>query len=103
MLHRALRAANGSLNETLPFAAAVDATPAEWRKAVAAANGVTTLRELAPIHLAILRSLEAPGRWGAGFRSAVRLKKDPRLKPVEIAEQMYTECMLARAVEALSS
>lgn len=102
MLHRALRATRDSSAQALALTAAVDATPAEWRKSISASNVVATLRELAPVHLAISKSVESPGRWGAGFRSAARFKKDPRLKPVEIAEQVYTECMLARAVGALS-
>lgn len=101
MLHRALRATGGMLSTPLSLKSAVEATSEDWRRGfVASADAAPDhLRELAPVHFAVRRSLEDGNAWPATFRRALGLKRDPKISAVELANQIYTERLLARAIQ----
>ena len=83
--------------ENVSFVDAIDAVDPEWKqKCLVPAE--SRLDELSPIHMAFRKSANGAA-WIKSFESASGIKlKKASLSPVELANQMYNERLLQKAV-----
>lgn len=100
MVRRALRATGGALDTAIGLRAIIDSVPADWRRAITAAADAppATLGRIAPLHLALRRSIADGDGWLPAFIGAAGLPVEPQLLPTLAAQQMYTERLLGRAL-----
>lgn len=105
MMRRALRATGGALDTPIGLHALVDALPADWRRGVVEAADAprVDLGRIAPLHLALRRSVADGEGWLPAFIGAVGLAEEPQLLPVAAARQTYTERLLGRALLAAAA
>jgi hypothetical protein len=100
MLRRALRGTGGALDAPVGLHALVDAPGSDWCRATVEATDAppTSLGTLAPLHLALRRSVSDGHGWLPAFLGALGLADEPHLLPVAAAHQIYTERLLGRAL-----
>jgi hypothetical protein len=78
--------------------AAVNATPRDWRQAVAGSLDMDRIADLSPALTAVRQSLttDEDDGWTAAYKKAAGIKADVLLQPVDLALQVHRECLLAR-------
>jgi len=82
---------------------AVNSTPKEWRQVRVGQNSTQPVLNLAPMHLAMAKSLETDGTddWLPAFKKQAELNADDAFDARDIAHQVYCERMFVRALSEL--
>lgn len=101
LLSRALRIAGRSADEDTSLRAVVDGSPRGWRQRWVGTGG-STADDLTPVRAAVRRSLDVDdgADWTAAYDRAGFLPGDTRFTLLELAEHVFNEEMLRRAVFA---
>jgi hypothetical protein len=101
LLSRALRIAGRSAEEGISLREVVAAAPREWRGTWVASRNVA-LDDLTPVHGAVRRSLEVDdgADWTAAYDRGSVLLAGTEFARLDLAEQVFFEGMLHRAVLA---
>lgn len=101
LLARALRIAGRPTDEELSIRAVVDGSPWVWRERWMSA-GSAAFEDLTPIRGAVRRSLDVDdgADWSAAYDRVALLPADTAFTRLTLAEQVYHEEMLRRAVLA---
>jgi hypothetical protein len=97
-LHKMLTLAHPKLSP-VSLSDAVAACSDEWQKALIGSAGVSSLTNLGPVHLAIMKYIETGGKktaWHASFQTASGFKATTKTPPILLSVQMYQERLLAR-------
>lgn len=101
-LARALERAKGKASKvptTLPLADVIAATPQEWRREWMKGIELDSTGPLFPVLSAVSASLQIEeGEWLAWWKKRTGLKKEISLSPLDLAEQVFEECLLARLI-----
>jgi hypothetical protein len=101
-LARALERAKGKTSKAptaLSLADVIAATPVEWRREWMKGVELDSTGPLLPVLSAVSASLEIEeGDWSALWRKRTGLKKEISLSPLDLAEQVFEECLLARLI-----
>jgi hypothetical protein len=97
VLGRALAAA-GKLPSAVKLQDAVNASPREWRERWMDSALVAPVADLAPALRAVDRSLEVEDAkaWVPVYNKGAVVKADVSLSPLDLACQLYQECLLLR-------
>ena len=98
VLHAILEKASIDLSKKLAIASAVESLPSDWRETWTTPFRDSHLLDLCPMKYATLRSIESDGSdWHSAFKSATTVGATSRLDPVDLAMQVYRECLLLHA------
>lgn len=102
-LSRSLDRAKGKAKAPTAFALAevvAEATP-EWRRKWMQKADLPSKGPLLPVLSAVAASLEAEGEaWQGVWKTSTRLKQDISLPPLDLAEQVFEECLLLRSIKS---
>ncbi len=88
----------GRAAKTIALHTAVNATAREWRERVAKTTGLDQVADLCPVLAAVKHSLttDEEDAWTPAYKKAFCVDPKSALEPVELAHQVYRECLLAR-------
>jgi hypothetical protein len=103
-LRKMLKLAHPDLTGEVALSDAVQACPSEWEKQFAAMQGLESVADLCPIHLAAQKSVEAGGKtsvWHVAFKTVSGLNAAVKLKPIDLALQAYRERLFVCALSEL--
>ncbi len=103
VMDRSLADAGCNRDETITLADAVNKTDRDWREAWVKQVGGFTGVDLCPTTLAVKSSVEIPDdekTWQTAFRSSTGLVATTSIKPLELAVQVYEECLFVKVVQA---
>lgn len=89
---------------TVTLADSVNACPPEWRKSVATQVEIQDVEDLCPTLFAVHKADEAAGKkaWMKVFEGVTAIKLAQQMNPVDLAEQAFQECLLARAIAGIN-
>ncbi len=103
ILHSIITPATGrDAGKPIPINAAVNASTAEWRGRLVKGTVIERIEDLCPLLAALKKSLttdEADG-WMPAYKKAYGVDPKTALAPVDLAHQVYRECLLARIAAA---
>ncbi|KKN14732.1 hypothetical protein LCGC14_0993140 [marine sediment metagenome] len=82
-----------SPSSRITFAAAVEAVPEAWRLDVLVDGPVTEAERLCPLHVALREAVKS-STWHEAFSHSTGIDATVKIRPVDVALQMYRECLL---------
>lgn len=103
-LHKMLGLAHPDLEGTVTLSDAIAACPLAWQGQFIAHAGIDAVADLCPVHLAAQKSVEAGGKktvWPGPFQTVSGLKATIKMKPVDLALQVYRERLFVVALNGL--
>ncbi len=103
-LDKVLRGVRKRLPATVTVKDAVNDVDRKWRESHAGLHPNLPIDAFAPVHRAIVNSLETAGdvEWVPAYETATGLAADRPVAPLALGSQFYDEVILARVVEGSS-
>jgi hypothetical protein len=99
-LHRMLRLVKAKVPAEVKLSESVNACSLEWKQKWVASLSVQDLPDFCPMLFAVTKSVEVGGEttWTSAFEHATGLMADAKLPPIHLAQQIYNEALLLRAL-----